>query len=336
MGTPVEHTSDRMRVLNLTSNRMARFYVQQVDVLERLGVEQTTLSPPGNEHIQMDSDEARSPLDYARFVPEVLSHVDADYDLIHANYGLSVPPALLQSKLPVVLSLWGSDLMGEYGWLCKRLAARCDAVIVMSEDMAELLACEAYVIPHGVNFDRFRPIPRTEALETVGWDPEARNVLFPYPPNREVKDFPKARRVVAAVDDLLEESVEIRTLSGVPHDEMPYYYNAADAMLMTSVHEGSPNSVKEALACNTPVVSVDVGDVRERLDGVDNAAVCDSEAELVSRLTTVLRSGERSNGREAIRELSLERMGERILEVYADVLDDPTVVADRTPLAASR
>ncbi|MFC4357806.1 glycosyltransferase [Halobium salinum] len=317
-----------MRVLNLTSNRMARFYVQQVDVLERLGVDQTTLSPPGSEHIQMDSDEARSPLDYARFVPEVLAHLDDDYDLIHANYGLSVPPALLQSKLPVVLSLWGSDLMGEYGWLCKRLAKRCDAVIVMSQDMADQLPCDSYVIPHGVNFDRFRPIPREEALETAGWDPDAKNVLFPYPPNREVKDFPKAERVVEAVDDLLDEPVEIRTLSGVAHEDMPYYYNAADAMLMTSVHEGSPNSVKEALACNTPVVSVDVGDVRERLSGVGNAAVCDAEAELVSQLATVLRSGERSNGREVVRELSLEHMGQRILDVYEQVLDLPRKDAD--------
>lgn len=336
MGFSWESGFDWMRVLNLTSNRMARFYVQQVDALERLGVEQTTLSPPGDEYLKMDSDESRSPLDYLRFVPEVLAHTDSDYDLIHANYGLSAPPALLQSELPVVLSLWGSDLMGDYGWLSKRLAKHCDAVIVMSQDMADQLPCDAYVIPHGVNFERFRPIPQDEALEVAGWDPDVKNVLFPYPPSRQVKDYPKAERVVEAVESVLGEPVAIRTLSGVAHEEMPYYYNAADAMIMTSVHEGSPNSVKEALACNTPVVSVDVGDVRERLEGVENAAVCDSEAELVSELARIIRTGERSNGREVVRELSLEHMGERILEVYEDVLGREADGVDRTHVTATQ
>ncbi|MFC6724180.1 glycosyltransferase family 4 protein, partial [Halobium palmae] len=311
-----------MRVLNLTTNRTARFYVQQVEALEARGVRQTTLSPPGDQYMEMDSDETRSPLDYVRFAPEVLAHTRGDYDLVHANYGLSVPPALLQSRLPVVLSLWGSDLMGEYGWLSKRLARRCDAVIVMSQEMADLLPCDAYVIPHGVNFDRFRPISQADALTATGWDPDVKNVLFPYPPNREVKNYPLAERVVRAADEVLDDDVEIRTISGIAHEDMHRYYNAADAMLMTSRHEGSPNSVKEALACNTPIVSLDVGDVPEQLSGVTNAAVCESEADLVAQLTRVLRTGERSNGREVVRELNLDHMADRILEVYETVLDE--------------
>ncbi|NNL84285.1 MAG: glycosyltransferase, partial [Myxococcales bacterium] len=97
---------------------------------------------------------------------------------------------------------------------------------------------------------------------------------------------------------------------------------AADVMVMTSWIEGSPNVVKEGLACNLPVVSVSVGDVGEMLEGVDGCHICErSEAEFAARVADVLRSGERSDGRKVIRErgLDLATVAQRILAVYRDV-----------------
>ena len=101
---------------------------------------------------------------------------------------------------------------------------------------------------------------------------------------------------------------------------MPTLFNAADVLLLTSDREGSPNTVKEAMACNLPVVATDVGDVRSRLDGVANSHVAADDDRLADAVEAVLRRGQRSDGRDAIRPLSTERMAERIHGVYAEVL----------------
>ena len=309
-----------MRVLNLTTNPNARFYVQQLQALDARGVESTTLSVPGRYYDSQADEKTRSPLSYFRFVPTVLRHAQGDYDLLHANYGLTAPAALAQLRRPVVLSFWGSDLFGEFGWLGKRCADHCDAVIVMSDEMADELDCDCHVIPHGINLDRFRPIPTEEARASVGWEQEGYHVLFPYAPSRPVKNYPLAERVVEAAQAELDVPIRLQTLSGVDHERMPYYYNASDALLVTSHHEGSPNSVKEAMGCNLPIVATDVGDVRERLADVRASAVCGSEAELTAALVDVLKRGERSNGRDAAREVSLDQMATDIIAVYESVL----------------
>jgi glycosyltransferase involved in cell wall biosynthesis len=308
-----------MNVLNLVSNEDARFYQQQVKTLEDRGIDCTTATPPGD-HLAREDMTERTAGDYLRFVPEVISESLDGYDVVHANYGLTAPAALAQVRLPVVLSLWGTDLMGEYGWLSKRCARYCDAVIVMSDEMARELGDPCHVIPHGIDMDRFAPRPKKEARAELDWDQDARHVLFPYPPSQEVKNHDRAERVVERAGERVAADVNLQVVYGVPHAEVATYMNASDALVLTSEHEGSPNSVKEALSCNLPVFSVDVGDVADRLDGVSPSRVSDDDDELVSALADVLADPRRSDGREAVREISLERMGERIEGVYESVL----------------
>jgi glycosyltransferase involved in cell wall biosynthesis len=316
-----------MKVLNLVPNPESSFFKHQVSALSSAGVESTTLAVPGKRTQDDETTDSRSVTDYLRLHPAVFRKSFGEYDLVHANYGLTGPAALTQPRLPVVLSLWGSDLMGKYGQLSKLCARQADAVIVMSEKMADILDTDCHVIPHGVNVERFQPMPTALARERVGWDSEGPHVLFPYPKEREVKDFPRARRVVEGASERLDDEPTLHTLHNVPHEQMSDYMNAADVLLLTSQREGSPNSVKEALACNLPVVSADVGDVSERLDGVDPSFVCSSDRELVEALTRVLRRGERSNGRETIDSLSLPGMAEQIKTVYRSVLDDSVTVS---------
>lgn len=313
--------SSQLEVLNLVPLAESRFFRQQVDVLETRGIRCTSLVVPGpDEH----DEESRSVKEYLRFYPMVLRHVigGSEYDLIHANFGLTAPHALAQPRLPVVVSLWGTDVFGRFGWLSKGCARFADEVIVMSEEMAREVPRSCHVIPHGVDTDLFRPRSRREARRDLGWDLERYHVLFSSP-DREVKNVDLAKRVVDAGRDRLEDPIELQMVSGVDHDRMPVYMNAADALLITSRWEGSPNVVKEALACNLPIVSTDVGDVSERLEGVDPSAVCQSETELVECLTDVLVRGERSNGRNVAREISLDRMAQNIHAVYAEALDVP-------------
>lgn len=311
-----------LSVLSLVTNDGAKFYRQQVSVLETKGVEVTTLSVPGRDTKDQQWAASRSVADYLRFYPTVLRHSFRNYDLIHANYGLTAPAALAQPNLPVVLSLWGSDLFGTYGRYTRWCARWADAVIVMSDAMAREVGRDCYVIPHGVDLEMFRPVAQAEARESLGWPRDAKHVLFPYPPSRDVKDHPRAERVVAAVRERYDGPVEFQVLSGVPHNRMAEYMSAADVLLLTSRHEGSPNSVKEALACNLPVVSTDVGDVRERIGPVENCFVGRSDAELVEGVVRVLERGERSDGRRVARELGLDRMGEQVIDVYRRVLGE--------------
>lgn len=313
--------TDTIDVLSLVTTDQARFYRQQVAVLEELDVSITTLSLPGK-YNDGENIVSKTALDYLRLFPPAIRHSFGSYDLLHANFGLTGPMALAQWRLPVVLSLWGTDVFGRYGWMGRLSSRLADEVIVMSDAMAEAVPADAHVIPHGVDLDVFAPADQREAQRLAGWDPDVKHVLFPYRPGREVKNYPLAERVVTAVDDRLDEPVEIRTVFGVPHDEMPLYMNAADALLLPSKWEGSPNSVKEAMACNLPVVTTDVGDVRERLAGVEPSSVCRSEREMVEELAAVLEQDRRSNGREAAAEVSVEQMGRRIIEVYEGVLSD--------------
>lgn len=301
-------------MLNLVTTDSARFYRQQVETLEDMGMSCATLPVPGSRNGAQN----RSPVDYLRFFPTVVRQALGPYDLVHANFGLTAPHALAQVRLPVVVSLWGTDLFGRYGWVSDVCTAYADEVIVMSQDMADALDCDCHVIPHGVDFEKFRPRDRAAARRDVGWDLDERHVLFPYYTDRPVKNYPLAKRVTERARERLDRPLTLQTVTDVPHDRMPTYMNAADCLLLTSRWEGSPNAVKEALACNLPVVSRPVGDVPERLEGVSPSGIGTTEADLVDTLVSVLKADERSNGREETEELSLTRMGERIAEVYEE------------------
>lgn len=318
---PQSGSTEPIRVLNLVTTAETRFFRQQVGKLRERGIESDVLAVPTATEFDYGRDSGRTVLDYLRFAPMVWRAAFESYDLVHANYGLTAPAAVTQPTLPVVLSLWGSDLMGRYGPVSQWWARHCEEVIVMSEEMATYLDRDASVIPHGVDLDTFQPRPKREARAELGWAAEEHHVLFPYPPTREVKNFDQADRVVDAVAARLDEPITLQTVSGEPHERMSLYHNAADCLLLTSDREGSPNSVKEAMACNTPVVATDVGDVRERLSGVSQSYVRDSTSGLIAALAAVLEAGTPSDGRRAARDITPAKTARRIETVYREALE---------------
>ena len=335
-----------MRVLRLVTTPGKTFYEGETAALEAAGLDLTTVSVPGENtahSTEATGSDYRSALDYLRHAASTFRHSFGDYDLVHASYGLTGPAALAQPNLPVVLTLWGSDLMGRLGPLSRWCARRADATIVMSDGMAAELGEPCHVIPHGIDLERFSPLPVDEARAELGWSEAARHVFFPYPRKRDVKDFPRAERVVARARDRLDAPVELHVAEGIPYDRMPLHMNAADALLLTSKREGMPNTVKEALACDLPVVSTDVGDVAAWLRDVEPSAVGRTDDDLADALVEVLARRERSNGREAVRHLAWPRVAERIVAVYRSVVEGIDVPADpesgptaRTPPLARR
>ncbi|QRV15883.1 glycosyltransferase family 4 protein [Haloterrigena salifodinae] len=306
-----------MNVLQLVTSPRP-FFDHQVSVLEARGVDCTVCTVPG-----VDDAGGRSPSDYARFYPAVLSEIrSGEYDLIHANYGLTTPFAFAQPIRPVVVSLWGTDLMSDHSWLrwlSRRAARSADATIVPSQPMSDALETDHHVIPFGVDTEQFRPIPQAEARERIGWETDRPIALFPYDTERGVKDFTRARRLVERAD----ADLELRPVCGVDYEEIPYYMNASDVLLVTSKRESGPMVVKEAAACNLPIVSTDVGFVRETIDGLANCVVSDDDDDLIAGLERVAADRGRSDGRDVIDGLRLEALGDRLHEVYRRVLERP-------------
>src|SRR5207249_11054945 len=132
---------------------------------------------------------------------------------------------------------------------------------------------------------------------------------------------------------------ELGVASGAPHAEIPYSMSACDVLVCTSMQEGSPNVVKEALACNLPVVSVPVGDVAQRLRGVEGCELCadDRPETIAAALERVLRRGQRSAGREAVQDLDERTLTQEVLAIYRSVVTqrDPSPQVVQAPNAVS-
>jgi teichuronic acid biosynthesis glycosyltransferase TuaC len=258
------------------------------------------------------------------------------FDVVHAHYGHSGLVARLQLRAPLVVTFYGSDLLGERtasGGLTTRsrveasafgqLARVVQATITNSEQMERALprACRKrnHVIPNGVDLERFRPLDRLTARRRLSWPADEAAVLFVGDPRLPVKNHALAEAVCRRVAAVLPR-VTLRVATGLPPAEIPMWMSAADALLVTSRSEGSPNVVKEAMAAELPIVSTPVGDVPERLRGLPACFVqAPEESALADALASALRHGRVPEARAAVASLSRERVASRVADVYEAV-----------------
>jgi teichuronic acid biosynthesis glycosyltransferase TuaC len=321
-----------IRVLMVTSDWLwnswggpAVFIARQAEFLRREGVEVELFPFRGS----------RRPGNYLAAWKEVQQRVHRGcYDLVHAQFGQSGLTAL-PKRVPLVVTFRGDDLEGiigengryiPAGWLLRfisrSVARRADAVIVVSEHMKRYLpsSIAAHVLPSGIDLQLFRPEPRDVVRRRLGLPLDQRLVLFVGNPALARKRYGLARQAV----DTVNESLPTRLMIGweMPHDQIAALMNACDALVCTSMQEGSPNSVKEALACNLPVVSVPVGDVVGRLHGIAGCELCpDARAETIAAaLKRVLTRNERIDGRSAVKQLDEQLLTERLIGIYRSIL----------------
>lgn len=255
------------------------------------------------------------------------------YDLIHSQFGQS-GLLVLPKRLPLVVTFRGSDLIGDLGYDCQakflglllrnisRMVARfADEVIVSSKELASLADRPCQIIPSGIDLGLFMPQPREKAREFLGLSESKKLIFFAAAPDNPIKRYSLASEAVKLVQNCIP--AEIIVANNIPHNLMPVYMNACDVLLVTSSHEGSPNVVKEALACNLPVVSVDVGDVRTLLSPIKGCIVCtdDDPQTIADALCTVLRKLRRIQGREAIQHLDEDQLTQDVIRVYQRLLD---------------
>jgi glycosyltransferase involved in cell wall biosynthesis len=265
--------------------------------------------------------------------------IENKINLVHQFWG--GPGALsiaYSTKVPLVLSLLGSDLMGSYNasgqpnlkgkllrWCSIAASKKASRIIVMSAKMKAALPPElrskASIIPEGIDLQKFSPLDKQTCRAKLGWAPQERVVLF-FDNGNRVKNAPLAREVVRLASERIRD-LRLQTVSGIAHHLLPLYYNAADCLLITSLHEGSNNSLKEAMACNCPVVSTNVGDAAERLAVVNPSGIAEiNEPEkLALLLADILQSGLRSNGAAAAHEVSNQHLAQQYVRLYHELLE---------------
>lgn len=256
-------------------------------------------------------------------------------DLVHAHYGtMTAFFCALSTRLPLVITFRGSDLnpcpgvskvrSGSGRFLSQFAALRARRVICVSEGLRQRLwwrLRQAHVVPSGIDTSLFRPWPRSQARAELGWPSDQPVVLFNAGRNPAGKRLDLAREAVQLARARCERLGFIVLEGGTPPHAVPAYMNAADCLLVTSAFEGSPNMVKEALACNLPIISVKVGDVAERLAGVEPSRIVSGNPEEIAQaLVEIASTPLRSNGREKVQEIDSAAIAERILSVYRSVL----------------
>jgi teichuronic acid biosynthesis glycosyltransferase TuaC len=268
------------------------------------------------------------------------------YELIHGHGGEIALAARFYFRAPLLETYHGSDLLGMpradgsvpvqrrlRRWLLRQQARLLDATLTQSEEMETTLPRSVRernaVVPNGIDRGLFFPTDRARARRRLGWDERERVVLFAADPSVECKRAWLAEQACELVRDRVGD-VRLYVASQVLPDDMPVLMNAADCLLLTSSIEGSSTVVKEALMCNTPVITTPAGDARKVLDGVRPSWVCEGAPEsIASALVDCLRESQRCNGREVLAGLGHDRVAEQILRLYSEI--EPSVVDTRPP-----
>lgn len=294
----------------------------------------TSLKQTGARVSTFDIGTSHSPVHIFRRWLELRRQVrKVDPDLIHGQYGTIVGILTAFAGKPAIISFCGSDLLPGspvsslrllVGFVLSNIASlRAEGLICKSEQLRQALwwrKSRAVVIPSGVDLNLFAPGPQNEARKELGWDLENPVAMVNVGTDPKRKGIDLAQAAMEFVRARLPNA-ELQVISNVEPTQMALYYRAADVLLCTSIMEGSPNVVKEALACNLPVVSTPVGDVPERLAGVEPSCVVSRDPrDFGEAIVNILLTRQRSNGRERIIDLGLDQVAGRILTIYRSVL----------------
>jgi len=260
-------------------------------------------------------------------------------DIIHAHYGLSAIVAFLaKGRRKIIVSFMGSDVLGYkdlnrvYNFISKvsiiinKFLARFyyNHIMVKSEEMLQKFSKSNKIslIPNGIDINDFSFLGKEEAREELKQNNEEKIVLFISNPGRAEKNYDLTLDAVR----LIEYKIKVIPVFNNSLDKLKYYYSAADVLVMTSLHEGSPNVVKEAMACNCPVVSTDVGNVNWLFGETMGYYISSYDpVDIAGKIKLAIDFREKygkTRGRERIIELGLdsETVAGKIIKVYKKVL----------------
>jgi len=338
-----------MKVLIVASdkgNRFVPFIEEQIVALVQAGVE-----------VERFGIMRKGLLGYLREMPRLCRTIQkVRPDVIHAHYGLSgllAGLARLVCHVPLVTTYHGSDINNPKVLRLSHIAMRLSAWnIFVSKRNVEIATRHFPVkhyslIPCGVNLTDDQLLIRSEARRrlaaadipcTVSDGPNRKQcsfqsiqdapiILFAGAFDNPVKDADLAQRSVSVLNmeiSLSEGGMgNLIELRGYTRPEVNLLMCAADCLLLTSRCEGSPQVIKEAMACGCPIVSVDVGDVSERIAGLSGCYLAASRhpQEIAALLSQALHHQDKTHGRERIIDEGLgnRQIASQLSEIYQNI-----------------
>jgi glycosyltransferase involved in cell wall biosynthesis len=200
-------------------------------------------------------------------------------DIIHIHYGLSGFFLLFfKPKIKIFLTLHGSDFNNRGSnflqvWLSKRIISKVDTIFVQNTSMKEQALKynnKTEVLTCGVDTDFFKPD------QFIKKENKDKIILFPSNPTRKVKNYPLFLETIKILEEKYQHKIIPKNLENVSRIQVKELLSKSDCLVMTSITEGSPQVIKEALSCGLPVVSVPVGDVTEMVKGIPNCYISSS------------------------------------------------------------
>ena len=241
------------------------------------------------------------------------------YNLIHAHYGLSGMLCVLQRKVPVIITFHGSDINNSYHRKFSKIAILLSAYnIFVHKSIRDKINAKNKnsIIPCGVNLNTFHLSNMMEARKEIHLDLKKKYVLFAGSFDNRIKNSKLAIESVKNISD-----TELIELKGYNRNQVSLLMNACDVILITSFSEGSPQVIKEAMACNLPIVSTDVGDVKEVIGNTEGCYITSFDPkDVAEKIGMALDFGKRTNGRENIKHLEINIIAKRIIKLYNKVL----------------
>ena len=242
-----------------------------------------------------------------------------DPDLIHAHYGLSGLLANLQRKVPVITTYHGSDINESIPFLFSKLSIWLSGynIFVSSKLATKARVHNNYAIRScGIDMNNFKVKDRSQARENLGLDLTKKYVLFSSAFSNEVKNYPLAMKAIAVLQKRGVRS-ELLELKGYNRAQVNDLMNAVNCVLVTSFKESGPLVIKEAMAVNTCAVSVDVGDVKEVISGLEGYYLTSYDPEDVAeKLQIAIHNNERTQGRMAVEHLDNTNVAGEIISIY--------------------
>jgi teichuronic acid biosynthesis glycosyltransferase TuaC len=260
---------------------------------------------------------------YGNAARELRRTYDPDqFDVVHVHFGLVAWPALLAGLRPLVVTLHGNDLLHPKSKpFTRAVLPLIDLPSAVSRAFSRNIpgagrTRRVAILPCGVDLTRFKPIPRAQARERLGLEPDGPYLLFPHATSRPLKRFDRARE--AAGD------VPLLTLGDIPAEEVPYWINAANAVIVPSQDEGMGLAVIEASACNVPAFGTPVGAHAVALAGIEGSACLewDPQAWRAALAPHLAVPDPRVDGRPAAERFSADRMAARVVAAWQALLEE--------------
>lgn len=249
------------------------------------------------------------------------------FDIYHAHYGLSAITASMAGANPLVVSLMGSDVK-EGGFQLRFIRIlkqfRWRFIITKTSELSKIIGGgkKVLVIPNGVDLELFKPSDIHKSKLVTGLSANKKYILFAANPKRPEKNYQLAKK---AFDKLSNSDLELISLSNIPNQQVPNFLNSSSIILLCSIWEGSPNVIKEAMACNCPIVATDVGDIKWVIGQTKGCYITSFDPEDVAeKIQMALGFNNRTQGRNRILELGLdsENIANKIIEVYKEVINE--------------